>query len=228
MTLEIRQIGKTYCKSKPDPGSRPVLDGISLNIHQGDRVGITGSSGAGKSTLGFVLTVTLRPDKGTVLFEGINFWTANRSVRKALSKKLQMVYQHPESAFDPRWTIRQSLAEPFRFIGTRPDEKQLISRLAAVELDAEILNRRPDQLSGGELQRIAIARVMILEPKVVVLDEPTAMLDVLTQAKIMHLLETFQEKTNTAYVLISHDPEMVDRFCNKKFRLNCGQLTPFG
>lgn len=203
-----------------------ILDGINLNIQFRDFIGITGNSGVGKTTLGLVLAGILKPNQGSVLFNGMDVWTGDRSVRKSINRKLQTVFQHPETSFDPRWTIRQSLAEPYQINGIRPDLSVLEDHLAEVELDASVLDRRPHQLSGGELQRIAIARIMALKPAVVILDEPTAMLDILTQEWIMSLLEQFRKKTGVAYVLISHDIELVNRFCKQIFRLENGRLSP--
>ena len=224
MRLELRHIVKSFAGKGPEPDRRRVLEDILLTVNSGDSVGITGPSGVGKTTLGLILAGLLRPDKGEVMVHHSDFWSASRRERRAMGRKLQMVFQHPESSFDPRWTIRQSLEEPYRLNGIRPDISVLTAHLENVGLDASILFRHPHQLSGGELQRIAIARIMILEPELVVLDEPTAMLDVITQTRIMSLLDRFRRENRIGYVLISHAPNLVQRFCKKIYRLEKGRL----
>lgn len=222
MRLELRHIEKSYAGQ--GPAGKPVLADIHLTINSGDRIGITGPSGMGKTTLGLILSGLLRPDRGEVRVNHSDFWSASRRKRRAMGRRVQMVFQHPESSFDPRWTIQQSLAEPFRLKGLRPDPRLVCALLENMGLDAAMLSRRPHQLSGGELQRIAIARIMVLEPEVVVLDEPTAMLDVITQAGIMSLLDQFHRENRTGYVLISHDPNLIQGFCHQSYRLENGQL----
>lgn len=221
--FEINQVVKSYRSGGCKRAARKVLNGVDLAMEPGESIGITGGSGAGKTTLGLILTGIMRPDSGRVYFAGTDLWAADNTVRKNISRRLQMVFQHPESTFDPRWTMRQSLSEPFRLNGIRPDFSLLADRLSEVKLSAAVLDRRPHQLSGGELQRIAIARIMALNPKVVVLDEPTAMLDALTQARIMNLLERIRQRTGVCYALISHDINMVRRFCSRIYRLSNGR-----
>jgi len=224
MFLEINQVVKSYRSGGRKRPARRVLNGIDLSLEPGEIIGITGDSGAGKTTLGLIIAGILRPDSGTFCFAGTDLWASNATIRKSISRRLQIVFQHPESTFDPQWTIHQSLSEPFILCGVRPELSLLADRLAEVELNSEVLERYPRQLSGGELQRIAIARIMALNPKVVVLDEPTAMLDALTQARIMNLLERIRQRTDAAYVLISHDTDMVNSFCQRIYRLNNGRL----
>lgn len=224
MLLEINQVIKSYRSRGRKRPARKVLNGIDLSLEPGESIGITGDSGAGKTTLGFIIAGIMRPDSGRVYFAGTDLWDSNATIRKSISRRLQIVFQHPESTFDPRWTIRQSLSEPFMLCGIRPDLSLLANRLAEVELNSAVLERRPCQLSGGELQRIAIARIMALNPKVVVLDEPTAMLDALTQARIMNLLERIRQRTGVCYALISHDTDMVKSFCPRVYRLSDGRL----
>jgi len=225
MCLEINQINKSHGSSKAGSTAGQVLTCIDMMVKPGDIIGITGNSGVGKTTLGLILAGIMQPDKGRVVFNGTDFWVANVAVRKRINRKLQMVFQHPETTFDPRWTMGQSLSEPFSLMGIRPDPLVLAKHLTEIGLDSQVMTRRPHQLSGGELQRMAIARIMALKPAVVVLDEPTAMLDVLTQARIMALLEQIQKRTNVGYVLISHNPALVHQFCRRIFRLENGRLT---
>jgi peptide/nickel transport system ATP-binding protein len=225
MRLEAHHISKAYQTGWMRRTPRPVLQDVDLSLDRGETVGVVGKSGAGKTTLGCILTGILRPDSGMLRYEGADFWTAEPAARKEMGRKLQMVLQHPESAFNPRWSMRESLAEPFRLRGAEPTPDVLAATLAEVGIAPTALQRRPHQMSGGELQRLAIARVMALKPAVVVLDEPTGMLDALTQAAIMNLLKRIQERSGVSYILISHDPVLVHRFSRHVYRLENGRLS---
>jgi peptide/nickel transport system ATP-binding protein len=225
MTLEIRDIGKSFRPAGLGRSPLRVLDNVHLSMGAGEVIGITGDSGAGKTTLGLILAGILRPDRGKVRVAGTDLWAVSKSARKKIGRILQMVFQHPESTFNPRWTMRQSLSEAFRFGRIPLNLSKLNHLVGSVELDASILDRRPSQLSGGELQRIAIARIMVLHPGFVVLDEPTAMLDVLTQARIMNLLARIRGETGVGYILISHDAALVGQFCHRVYRLEHGRLA---
>ena len=205
-------------------GRRRVLDSLGLTIEPGQRLGIVGPSGAGKTTLGLILAGIRRPDRGCLCCDGVDLWRLRGRQRRRLGQRLQMVFQHPETTFDPRWTMEQSLAEAFYLRGLRASPAEIAGQVAAVELDPVLLSRHPGELSGGELQRMAIARALAMEPALLVLDEPTAMLDVLTQARIIHLLETVWTDRLISMVLISHDPALIDRFCPTSRRLDGGRL----
>ncbi|WP_173179431.1 ABC transporter ATP-binding protein [Desulfosarcina ovata] len=225
MHVDARGISKTYRTGWIVRRHRQVIDGIDLDFSPGRRIGIAGQSGAGKTTLGLILAGILRPDQGHLRCDGIDLWSANRRVRRRLGQRLQMVFQHPESTFDPRWTMARSLAEPFQLSGRVPSAQDLSQMLAAVELAPALLARRPGELSGGELQRMAITRALAMAPAVLILDEPTAMLDVLTQAQVIRLLEKIQGNTGITIVLISHDPALVKYFCHRVYRLAAGRLN---
>ncbi|GAB6906496.1 Oligopeptide transport ATP-binding protein OppF [Desulfosarcina cetonica] len=224
MHVEARGISKIYGSGWLIRRRRLVLDGIDMALAPGKRIGIVGRSGAGKTTLGLILAGILRPDTGQLRCGGIDLWTAGRQVRRRLGQRLQMVFQHPESSFDPRWTLARSLEEPFRLCGRVPSMQDLSAMLASVELQPALLTRRPGELSGGELQRMAISRALAMVPAVLVLDEPTAMLDVLTQARIIRLLEKIQRDTGVTIVLISHDPALINSFCHRVYRLDAGRI----
>jgi len=225
MRVEADHISKAYGTGWMHRHLRPVFENVNLSLRKGQRVGIVGRSGAGKTTLGLILAGILKPDQGRLRLGDVDLWAAKPRIRRRLGQQLQMVFQHPESTFDPRWTLALSLAEPFLLQGRRPASSDLAAMLDAVDLDASLLARRPAQLSGGELQRMAIARALCMQPKLLVLDEPTAMLDVLTQARIIRLLEKLQKERDICMVLISHDPALVSSFCDTVYRLKAGRLN---
>jgi peptide/nickel transport system ATP-binding protein len=224
MCLELENVGKTYRSGWLQRVVTPVLAGVGLHLAPGQTIEITGPSGAGKTTLGLIIAGMLKPDRGVVRLRGTDLWALSPRDRKARTRRLQIVFQHPEITFNPRWTMARSLAEPWRLNKRRAAPAELVSRLEEVQLDAAVLERRPHQFSGGELQRIAIARTMVVEPSMVVLGEPTAMLDALTQAHILTLLERIQRRTGVCLVLISHDHKLVGRFSHRVYRLANGAL----
>ncbi|MBI9074359.1 MAG: ABC transporter ATP-binding protein [Desulfatibacillum sp.] len=195
-------------------------------VQQGQGVGLMGDSGAGKTTLGLILAGLLKPDSGQIVFKGKALSEYKGKQWKELRKRIQVVFQHPETAFDPRWKIGKSLEEPYRIHHQPMDLITIESLLEEMELPAGILFRYPSQLSGGELQRVAIARALCLNPELVILDEPTSMLDPLTQARIMGLLRQSLGKRNIAYLYISHNIHLVKAFCNGAYALDGGRLIP--
>jgi peptide/nickel transport system ATP-binding protein len=225
MRVELRGVAKGYRQGWWRRKQRRVFEALDLTVESGQRIGIVGESGAGKTTLGHILAGTIRPDSGQVLCDGCDLWAAPGRLRCRLARKVQMLFQHPEAVFDPLWTMRQSLSEPFILNGGAATDGLLNDMLKEVGLDPSILPRHAGQLSGGELQRAAIARVFALDPAVVVLDEPTSMLDALSQAGILHLLQRIQRRNNVGYLLISHDTALVNQFCGFVFRLENGLLV---
>lgn len=225
MRVELIGISKGYRSGWLGRRRPVVFEGLDLTVEPGQCIGVVGESGAGKTTLGRIMAAMIRPDSGRVLCDGNDLWSLSTKKRMALGRKIQILFQHPEAVFDPRWTMHKSLLEPFILNGRTPSRGTLQSMLAEVELDPSVLPRRAFQLSGGELQRVAIARVFALDPGVVVLDEPTSMLDPLTQAKMMHLLQRIQVRSEVGYVLISHNSALARRFCDLVFRLDRGRLV---
>lgn len=225
MLVEARDLGKTYRVGWPAKRLVRAVVRASLAIDRGETVGVVGESGSGKTTLALLLTGLLRPDAGQVFFAGRDITRLNARERKEYRRKVQVVFQHPETAFNPRWKLVRSLAEPYRLHGLPFALEALVEQLKIVGLVEEHLDRYPFQLSGGELQRAAIARVMALKPEFVVLDEPTSMLDAITQAQIIRLLQEIQRITGVAYLFISHDLELAKLFCRRIYCLQEGELT---
>ncbi|MCL6611745.1 MAG: dipeptide/oligopeptide/nickel ABC transporter ATP-binding protein [Peptococcaceae bacterium] len=205
-----------------------VLSRVSLAVSEGETVGIIGGSGSGKTTLGLILTGLIKPEGGRVLFRGRELDGMNVRERKSYRRKVQIIFQHPETAFNPKWKLLRSLSEPYRLYKIPFAEESVLKQIEAVGLGAEHLARYPAQLSGGELQRAAIARVMALDPEFIVLDEPTGMLDAITQAQIIRLFQDLQKDKGVAYLFISHDLELARLFCRRIYRLREGELETLG
>lgn len=206
-----------------------VLKGLDLTIDSGTSLGIVGESGSGKSTLIRVLCGLLRYRRGEVRFDG-------RSVRERLAEDAaafradnQMVFQSPANSLDPRMRVRSALAEPVRAIERRrPGPEELEAWLRRVGLSPEVLLRYPHQLSGGQLQRIAIARALSVEPRVLYADEPTSALDVSVQAQVLNLILDLRRELDLTLVMVSHDLAVISRMCERIVVMKDGAIVESG
>lgn len=227
MLLEAHNLGKTFKTGWLKRRRSFSLERVDICLQQGETIGIVGESGSGKTTLGIMLAGLLKPDTGQIFFKGKDIADMSPGERKTYRRQMQVIFQQPETTFNPKWKLQQSMSEPF-YLHKIPFSKEMFSeQLARVGLNKNILNRYPVQLSGGELQRAAIARVMSLNPVIVILDEPTSMLDAITQAQTIRLLKQIQIHNNVSYVFISHDLYLARLFCKRMYELKRGVLRPF-
>ncbi len=205
-----------------------AVDDVSIRIYRRETVVLLGESGSGKSTLGKILLLLLKPDIGRVYFHGRDITDLNHKELKEIRRKMQLIPQNPESALDPRWKIYDSLAEPLRihriFEKREEEENRILELIEMVNLDDELLYRYPHELSGGELQRIVIARALSLNPEFIVCDEPTSMLDVSTQASIIRLLLKLQKKFGISYLFITHDIELARIIADRILIMKKGKI----
>ncbi|MEX1271569.1 MAG: ABC transporter ATP-binding protein [Acidimicrobiia bacterium] len=205
-----------------------ALRGLDLEFEAGSRLGIVGESGSGKSTLVRVLCALLKAKRGSVSFDGRSLVDWSEDIREFRSRN-QMVFQSPASSLDPRMRVGFSLSEPVRAIERRnPDETEIESWLSAVGLGREVLPRYPHQLSGGQLQRIAIARALSLRPTVLYADEPTSALDVSVQAQVLNLLIDLREQFGLTLVMVSHDLAVISRLCESIIVMKDGEIVETG
>ncbi len=200
-----------------------VLNDVDIEIREGETVALIGESGSGKTTLGRVLLMLIKPDSGRVIFEGTDLTKLKRKELKELRLKMQLIPQNPEDALNPRWKVYDSIAEPLKIHGMYKHER-VVEMAKKVGLKREQLSRYPWQLSGGELQRVVIARALIVKPKFVVCDEPTSMLDLSTQATIIRLLMKLQKEMNTSYLFITHDFELAELIADRILEINSGKV----
>lgn len=203
---------------------RLVFDNASFRINEGETVGIYGKSGIGKSTLAKILCGVLRPDGGRVLLDGAPLCAPDMKYDRKRGLQIQMVYQQPYSSLDASQKIISGFYELIRyhrFAPDRPGAGRLIRALMdEVGLDMDILNHLPHQISGGEAQRIAIAKCLLFKPRLLILDEASSMLDVSTQANVMALVKRTMAKNKGAVLLISHDRELVDYLCDQIYEFD--------
>ncbi|AOY77640.1 oligopeptide/dipeptide ABC transporter ATP-binding protein [Clostridium formicaceticum] len=191
-----------------------VLKGVSFEIQAGETLGLVGESGCGKSTLAKIIVRLLPLSSGKIFFEGKDLTSLKTSEMQKTRSKMQLILQHPEAALNPRMKIYDCIVEPLRIHGLAEkgskEERAIVEKLIeVVGLQPEHLTRYSKEISGGQAQRAVLARILSLEPKFIVADEPTSMLDVSVQAQILNLLKDIQKKFNMAYLFVSHDLEVV-------------------
>lgn len=189
-----------------------AVDDVSFEIEEGKTLGLVGESGCGKSTLSRLILKLIRADEGKIFFNGSDISNYTFSDMRELRAKMQIIFQHPDSSLSPRKTIYNSLIEPLKIhkLYKKGYSEEIVKEyLKVVGLSEEILSRYPHQVSGGQIQRVVIARALLLKPRFIILDEPTSMLDVSVQAQIIQLLKSIQQQFKITYLFISHDLELV-------------------
>ena len=224
---------KALVKKFPAQGGKDVtaVDGVSLAIHAGESVGLVGESGSGKSTLGLLMTRLLPVSDGHIFFDGADITHLPDGQMRPLRSDIQIVFQDPWGALNPRMTVGRSMAEPLLLHTTMTgtQRQQAVKALAdQVHLPQATLNRSPHELSGGQLQRVSIARAIASKPRLLVLDEPTSSLDLSVRAGILDLLNGIRKDTGVALLLISHDLETVELMTDRLVVLYLGKVVEEG
>lgn len=194
-------------------GQVRAVDGVSFTINKGETLGLVGESGCGKTTVGRTLLRLVPATSGSVTFEGREVLTASRKETKNLRRKMQIVFQDPFASLDPRRTIGESVAEGLVIhnIGNRQEQQEKIAAMMErVGLSAALLERFPHEFSGGQRQRIGIARSLVMDPSLLVLDEPVSALDVSIQAQVLNLLKKLQDELGLTYLFVAHNLGVVE------------------
>ncbi len=208
-----------------------AVDSVTVDIHPGETVALVGESGSGKSTAARCIAHLIEPTSGSVIIDGRDMGSMHRRALARSYRHVQMVFQDPNSSLNPRMTIRATLHEPLR-LHTDLNNEQRDARaeelLESVGLTATHLDRYPSQLSGGQRQRVGIARALAVSPKLLLLDEPTASLDVSVRGQILDLLADLQRQHNLAYLFISHDLDVVRRIADRVLVMYLGAIVESG
>jgi len=205
-----------------------VVDDVSFTIGRGETLGLVGESGSGKSTVARMLLRLVEPTAGEILYEGRDLLKASASELRALRRRMQVVFQDPYAALNPRMCVREILSEPFAIHGERCPSERLREMLCEVGLDETALERYPHEFSGGQRQRINIARALALRPEFVVLDEPVSALDVSVGAQVVNLLRELQQRYGLTYLFISHSMPLVRYLCDRVAVMQKGRLVELG
>ena len=220
--VEARGLSKSY------GAGASVVDDVSLTIARGETLGLVGESGSGKSTVARMLLRLIEPTAGEVRYDGRDLLAASAAELRGLRRRMQVVFQDPFAALNPRMTVRRILAEPFAIHGEPCPPARLVEMLREVGLDADALERYPHEFSGGQRQRINIARALALRPEFVVLDEPVSALDVSVGAQVVNLLHELQRKHRLTYLFISHSMPLVHYLCDRVAVMRKGRLVEVG
>ena len=233
--LEAKSLSKAYVKTTGFFSRTRItikaLDNISVNIRKGITLAVVGESGSGKSTLAKSLIRLIELDKGSITFKGRNIRTIHGDDLKKTRKNIQMIFQDPYASLNPRMKIIKIMQEPLKIHGIGNSATQyskILSMIRRVGLVEDDLSKYPHQFSGGQRQRIGIARALILEPELVICDEPVSALDVSVQAQIIQLLKSLQKEFGLTYLFITHDLRIVRHIANEVIVMKDGKLIEQG
>jgi oligopeptide/dipeptide ABC transporter ATP-binding protein len=223
--LEVKDLKKHFALR----GGRRIraVNGVSFQVQENEILGIVGESGCGKSTLGRLILRLIEPDAGQVFFGGNEITGISRNALRSRRRTMQMVFQNPFSSFNPKIRIGGALMEVCRYYGMSiPEAKEKINNLLNdIGLLPDMLNHWPRELSGGQLQRLAIARAIIAEPSLLIADEPLSALDVSVQAQLLNLLDDLRASRSMAMIFISHDMTVVEYFCDRIAVMYLGKIV---
>jgi dipeptide transport system ATP-binding protein len=229
--IDARELSRHYAVTRGmfrKPAYVKALEGVNVAVHGGQTLAVVGESGCGKSTLARLLAMIEKPTSGRLTIDGMDALAPTGDQVLALRRRVQMVFQNPYASLNPRKRVAQILEEPLKLSAMLPGVERracVADMLTFVGLSPEHASRYPHMFSGGQRQRIAIARAMMLQPKLIVADEPTSALDVSIQAQILNLLMDMQQRLGTAYVFISHNLGVVEHIAHRVMVMYLGRVV---
>ncbi len=233
--LQVRHLVKRFQSGGGWLGGRKkivhAVNDVSFDVGRGQSVGLVGESGCGKSTVARLLLRLIEADEGSIQFDGQDMRAAGAAQLRALRQRIQIVFQDPYASLNPRRTIRQTLAEPLAVHGLG-DASAITAKITRtiqeVGLPVSALDRYPHEFSGGQRQRIGIARALVLDPQLIVADEPVSALDVSVQAQILQLLDRLKRERGLSFVFVSHDLGVIRHFCDTVSVMYLGRIIETG
>lgn len=227
ISVIVHNISKSYTYGLFSKKDDLILSDVSLDIFKGKTVGLVGPSGVGKTTLAKIIIGLEKPTTGNILVNDSDIWSMPKEERVKTLRTIQMVFQDSQGSLNPKKTIEQSLYETAKLVGiNRSDRESFITEyIEKVGLSSDIFCRYPHQISGGQNQRVALARILLVGPEYILLDEPTSALDIAVQAQILDLLKNLQKEMNFGYLLISHNSLLVQYMSDTIVALNEGSVV---
>ena len=227
--LELEEVSRTFSSGVFRTHTVRAVDRVSFALERGKTFGLVGNSGCGKTTLSRMITRVLKPSGGRIRFEGEDIARLDRKGSRTYHRRVQIIFQNPEASLDPSMRIRDSLLEAMAIhrLGESREERmeKIRAALGQVGLPDYLLSRYPHQISGGEGQRLVICRALLLEPEVLLLDEPTSMLDPSGKANLLRMLKGLQNNRGFSMLFITHDLDSALKISDRLFRLEKGALT---
>ena len=229
--IEVKDLRKYFSSGILKKQYIKAVDGVSFRIERGETLGVVGESGCGKTTVGKLLLRLIEPTSGKISFDGIDLLQLKKKELRKVRPRMQMIFQDPEASLNPGMKVGDSIAEPLKLQGglNKREIKNKVSELIeTVGLNPEHVNRYPYQLSGGQNQRVVLARVLALNPDFIVADEPTSSLDVSVQAQILNLIQDLKRELHLTLLFISHDLEVVRRMSERIAVMYYGKIVEIG
>jgi oligopeptide/dipeptide ABC transporter ATP-binding protein len=233
--LEVRELTKHFPRMRGFPkrvvDSLRAVDGVNFTIQPGETFGLVGESGCGKSTLGKTILGIYQPTTGEVCFQGQVISGLSQAATRQVRREMQYVYQDPGASLDPWWTVGRSLREPLQVhtqLSRAEMQERVEAMVVAVGLTPHHLQRYPHEFSGGQQRRLALARILVLQPRLIIFDEPTAGLDVSVQATILRLFQELKERFALTYLFISHDLGIIRLMCDRVTVMYLGKVVETG